>query len=321
MSDDVYSNELADEFLPGIMYPFHWSVLAGITDAGWNQIRRDLGVEGEDLQFVRTFYHRAYWNLTKIMAVLKQAAIPQTIIDRLFEPPTSRSHSLLDEASADRVLAIDRSSIAQDLELAILESERHLEEGNHRWGEWETEEELIREIDMVLGIIGEVLFRETAAWLLVGLNLSVLDEWTGHQQEGTSKRYHDETAVVPWSRSKIEEVRSMAIRCRSYWDHSRSVNTLGRRLAEERLLALGGRFVKWSLLSTPEDVRYLTVHEVRQIISGGCSTNTCNNYSLRARVRRSEIDQHIVEGLPQVIRGETAPPLPWGKDEKHASHF
>lgn len=319
MSDDVYSNALADEFLPGVMYPFHWSVLADITDAAWNRIRRDLRVEGEDHQFVRTFYHRAYWNLTKITAVLKQAEIPQAIIDRLFEPPTSREYSLLDEASADRVLAIDRSPMAQNLEQAVLESERRLEEVDRKRGEWETDEGLIREFDIVLGIVGELMFIETAAWLLLGLNLSLLGEWTGHQ-EGKFKENNDEIGAILRPRSKIEEVRSMAIRYRSCWDLSRSVKVLGRGLVEERLLALGERFVKWNLLSTPEDVRFLTVHEVRQIVSGGCSTNTCNNYSLRAKIRRSEMDQHAVEVFPQVIRGEAVPPLSRGKDGEHESH-
>ena len=54
------------------------------------------------------------------------------------------------------------------------------------------------------------------------------------------------------------------------------VRTIGKGLAEERLYELGERFVKWNLLRTKEDVRYLTVHEVRQIVSGGCATNTCN---------------------------------------------
>jgi hypothetical protein len=90
MSDDTYSNVLAEEFLPGVMYPFNWSVLAGMVDAGWNRIRRDLRVEGEDVQFVRTFHHHAYWNVTKLSAVLVAAGLPQTVIDRLFEVPVSR---------------------------------------------------------------------------------------------------------------------------------------------------------------------------------------------------------------------------------------
>ena len=89
---------------------------------------------------------------------------------------------------------------------------------------------------------------------------------------------------------------------------------MGRGLAETRLYALGDRFVKWNLLGTKEDVRYLTVYEVRQIVSGGCATNTCNNYALRAKVRRTEIDQHAVDDLPQIILGNTAPLLPWKKE-------
>ena len=128
MSEDVYSNVLADEFLPGVVYPFDLSVLAGMIDASWNRIRRTLRVEGDDVQFVRTFYHHAYWNMTKITTILTVAGLPQALNDRLFEPPTAREYSTLDDASADRVLAIGRSAIAQDLEQTILESERQLVE-------------------------------------------------------------------------------------------------------------------------------------------------------------------------------------------------
>ncbi len=316
MSEDVYSNILADEFLPGVMYPFNWSVLAGIVDASWNRIRRDLRVEGADVQFVRTFYHHAYWNITRLSAVLRSAEIPQVVIDRLFESPSSREFSTLDESAADRVLAIDRSAIAQNLEQSIVESERRLEEIRRKQGEWESEEELIREFDHIIEIDGEVIFKETAAWLLVGLNLSLLDEWTGRESDVRHRKLHREPISIRMSGPKLEEVRSMIARYQSHWGLSRSVRAMGRALAEERLFALGDRFVKWNLLAAKEDVRYLTVHEVRQIVSGGCATNTCNNYALRARVRRTEMDQHAVDRLPRIIRGNAAPLLPWSKQGK-----
>jgi hypothetical protein len=313
MSEDIYSNQLAEEFLPGVMYPFHWSVLAGMVDASWCRISRDLRVEGGEVQFVRTFYHHAYWNITKISAMLKVAGLPQTVLDRLFEAPFSRELEILDEASVDRVLTVDRSTIVQDLEQSILESERRIEEVQRKKGDRETEDEIVRELDLIIDIIGEVIFRETSAWLLVGLNLSLLDEWTGHQKENRRKRSHPaDTVQLP--ESKLEEVRSMANRYRSHWELSRMVRTIGKGLAEERLYELGERFVKWNLLRIKEDVRYLTVHEVRQIVSGGCATNTCNNYALRARVRRTEIDEHSVGELPPFIKGEVAPLLPWKKE-------
>jgi len=177
MSEDLYSNMLADEFLPGVMYPFNWSVLAEIVDASWNRIRRDLRVEGEDVHFVRTFYHHAYWNITKIWDVLRMAGISQAVNDRLFEHPVARVYSTLDDASADRVLAIDRSFIAQNLEQSIVESERQLVEIRRKQGKWETEEEMIREFDRVLEVVREVIFRETSAWLLVALNGPAV-KWT-----------------------------------------------------------------------------------------------------------------------------------------------
>jgi hypothetical protein len=225
----------------------------------------------------------------------------------------------MDEVSFDRVLTIDRSAIVQNLEQSILESERLLDDVQRKKGNWETEDEIIQELDLIINIIGEVIFRETAAWLLVGLNLSLLDEWTGAQKE-TKHRWALPAETAQISGSKLEEVRSMANRYHSHWELARAVRTRGRGLAEERLYELGERFVKWNLLKTKEDVRYLTVHEVRQIVSGGCATNTCNNYALRARVRRTEIDEHALGGLPPVIKGEVAPLLPWKKEGKRNGH-
>ena len=211
------------------------------------------------------------------------------------------------------MLAIDSSDIAQNLEQSIMESERRLEEIQRKQGEWETEEQMVQEFDRVLEIDKDVIFRETGAWLLVGLNLSLLDEWMGHQREVKHRKLRPEATVIRLSHSKLEEVRSMVNRYRSHWELSRSVRALGRSLAEERLFALGDRFVKWNLLSAKEDVRYLTVHEVRQIVSGGCATNTCNNYALRARVRRTEMDQHAVDGLPRSSGGNQPPSFLGGR--------
>jgi hypothetical protein len=103
----------------------------------------------------------------------------------------------------------------------------------------------------------------------------------------------------------------MANRFHSCWELSHTVRARAKSFAEESQYELGERFVKRNILKTKEDIRYLTVHEVRQIISGGCSTNTCNNYALRAMVRRTEIGEHAQGGLPPVIKGEVAPLLPW----------
>ena len=308
MSEDIYSNVLAEEFLPGVMYPFNWSVLAGMVDTSWNRIRRDLQVEGEDIQFVRTFYHHAYWNVTKISAMLRGAGLPQIVTDRLFEFSSSRKRSMLEDVSAEQVLMIDRSAIFQNLEQSILESGRKLEELEREKGDWRAEDEIIRELDLIIDIVGEVIFGETSAWLLVGLNLSLLDEWTGQQKDTKPSKSHLADAVQS-SGSRMEEVRSMADRYHSHWELSRRVRALGKGLAEVRLYELGERFVKWNLLRSKEDVKYLTVHEVRQIVSGGCATNTCNNYALRARVRRNEIEEHAIGALPPVIKGEVAPLL------------
>jgi hypothetical protein len=58
-------------------------------------------------------------------------------------------------------------------------------------------------------------------------------------------------------------------------------------MAEDHLCALVVRFVSRNILHAKEDARYLTVHEVRHMVSGGCNTNICNNYALRARIRRT----------------------------------
>jgi len=88
------------------------------------------------------------------------------------------------------------------------------------------------------------------------------------------------------------------------------VYTFGYGLYRNYFMELGRRFVKKELLaSDPEDIFYLKLDEVRQVIAGGCAGNTCNNYRLRVALRKREMLELRDIDPPTLIYGEMAPPL------------
>jgi phosphohistidine swiveling domain-containing protein len=92
-------------------------------------------------------------------------------------------------------------------------------------------------------------------------------------------------------------------------ERTSSVYSYGYGLYRNYFLEMGRRFTARELLSAPEDVFFLSLDEVRQIVSGGCAGNTCNNYRLRAAMRKREMSELKDIDPPAIIFGEVAPPL------------
>jgi phosphohistidine swiveling domain-containing protein len=82
-------------------------------------------------------------------------------------------------------------------------------------------------------------------------------------------------------------------------------------------LEIGRRMVAKQVLLSADDVFYLNADEVAQILAGGCEGNQCNNYRLRAFMRRSELGQQAALILPDVIYGEVVPPGRGATDRAH----
>ena len=92
-------------------------------------------------------------------------------------------------------------------------------------------------------------------------------------------------------------------------ERTSSIYSYGYGLYRNYFLEIGRRFAAKELLSASEDIFFLSLDEVRQIVAGGCAGNTCNNYRLRAAVRRREMSELKDIDPPALIYGEAAPPL------------
>ena len=92
-------------------------------------------------------------------------------------------------------------------------------------------------------------------------------------------------------------------------ERTSSVYSFGYGLYRNYFMELGSRFVAKELLAAAGDIFYLSLDEVRQVVAGGCAGNTCNNYRLRAAVRKREMSELRDIDPPGLIYGEVAPPL------------
>ncbi|MDD1747320.1 MAG: hypothetical protein LUQ16_06130 [Methanomassiliicoccales archaeon] len=92
-------------------------------------------------------------------------------------------------------------------------------------------------------------------------------------------------------------------------ERTSSIYSYGYGRYRSYFLEIGRRFAARDLLSAPDDIFFLSLDEVRQIVAGGCAGNTCNNYRLRVAVRRREMSELRDIDPPSVIYGEVAPPL------------
>jgi phosphohistidine swiveling domain-containing protein len=123
-------------------------------------------------------------------------------------------------------------------------------------------------------------------------------------------------------RSGIEDVQAPAFRrssLRTAYGKARKFMLLKERMSATYafgyglyriyFLELGRRFGKEQVLAAPEDIFYLNLDEIRQIVAGGCAGNTCNNYRLRVALRKREQALYQDADVPTVIYGEVAPPL------------
>lgn len=110
-------------------------------------------------------------------------------------------------------------------------------------------------------------------------------------------------------KGSVRDIHRKAKRIALLKERTSAAYTFGYGLYRNYFMELGRRFVSKELLAAPEDIFYLSLDEVRQIVSGGCAGNTCNNYRLRVMMRKREMAEMRDIDPPSVIHGEVAPPL------------
>jgi phosphohistidine swiveling domain-containing protein len=120
---------------------------------------------------------------------------------------------------------------------------------------------------------------------------------------------YDELKVPAARRPVASALYSRARRYRALKEEVSALFTYGYGLFRQYFLELGQRFVRHDLIEERSDVYFLTLDEVRQIVAGGCADNSCNNYRLRAALRKRDMEQAAGLVLPEVLYGEESPPL------------
>ena len=104
-------------------------------------------------------------------------------------------------------------------------------------------------------------------------------------------------------------VRPIFRRAQEYSHHreaASAVYTRGTGLFRVYFLALGERFVRRGVLRSPEDIFYLHVGEVREIVA---ASGDGESYVALVNQRKREMEEYEDMDLPPIIYGDHAPPV------------
>jgi pyruvate,water dikinase len=104
----------------------------------------------------------------------------------------------------------------------------------------------------------------------------------------------------------FRSIYNRARRFQWYREAISSLYTFAYGLFRNAFLALGHHFVRRGLINQPQDIFYLYMHEVREIVEMGHLTHDCREM---VRERRHEIDRLRDIAPPDIIFGDEPPPL------------
>jgi pyruvate,water dikinase len=76
----VYSNSISSEVLPGMIKPLVWSINVPLVNGAWIDLFGELIGENDidPLTLAKSFYHRAYFNMTKIGDIFEELGLPRS---------------------------------------------------------------------------------------------------------------------------------------------------------------------------------------------------------------------------------------------------
>lgn len=275
-SELVVHSIVALGFLPDVIGPMDWSLLGPIADRAMARLLSELTGAGS-LQakgLVRRFYCRPYLNMTEAADALRMRPLPPDTLDRFlsFRPSIVPAVMHASEAGANEVMRgflLDRIGSQADAERSLQAKHAHFRGFTGDGASSLSETQSLDRIDALVAELGELVYLD----LLL---------------QAASSCLSDDRMTEPSARSSklISEVLG----------HIRMV-----------LIGLGERFLGSGVLADKGDISLLTIDEARQIVAGGCAGNTCNNYRLRAALRRRETASCRESRAPTVINGEVPP--------------
>ncbi len=138
--------------------------------------------------------------------------------------------------------------------------------------------------------------------LILGMITSVAprDERPGQ------KTCFDELELPLARRLLLTPIYHRARQFRLYREEISSLYTFGYGLFRPYLLALGGHFVRRGILTSPDDIFYLYLHEVESIVEQG--DGRCD-YTSAIAARKCEMEAYRNIAVPGIIYGDQAPPV------------
>ena len=139
--------------------------------------------------------------------------------------------------------------------------------------------------------------------------LTLIVNYPDAVHQGSARAGIDEIQVSARQRSSIRIAYGKARKFSLLKERMSITYSFGYGLYRNYFLELGKRFQLKQVLVDQEDIFYLSLDEVRQIVAGGCAGNTCNNYRLRAAMRKREMSMYQDVEVPTLIYGEKAPAL------------
>jgi phosphohistidine swiveling domain-containing protein len=116
----------------------------------------------------------------------------------------------------------------------------------------------------------------------------------------------EELQLPALRRPLFKSIYNRARRFRWYREAVSSLYTFGYGLFRDYFLALGEHFVRRGIISQGDDIFYLYMDEVREIVEAGRLAHDCQ---ARVKERKDEIERVRDIAPPDIIYGDKAPPV------------
>jgi pyruvate,water dikinase len=120
------------------------------------------------------------------------------------------------------------------------------------------------------------------------------------------RQHFEDLELSPWRRAMGRPLYQRARRYRLYREAVSSLYTYGYGRLRDYFLSLGDRFVQRRILEARDDIFYLYLSEVREIVQ---AAEPSNSVGQRIAQRKAEIEQVRDIALPETIYGDKAPPV------------
>jgi pyruvate,water dikinase len=136
------------------------------------------------------------------------------------------------------------------------------------------------------------------------LVLQMITHYTPPEGIAGNKARIEDLPLSPIRRPLFKAIYNRARRFRFYREAVSSLYTLGYGLFRDHFLALGDHFVRRDILAQREDIFWLYLDEVREIVKTGCPAPDCQAL-VRERKKEVELIRDITP--PDILYGDQAP--------------